>query len=342
MKKILAAMSGGVDSAVCAALLLEQGYEVYGATMLLHDAGQAEAESARRTAQALGIPFSVFDFREEFRELVQEPFKKVYRSGGTPNPCVTCNRTVKFGLFLDRALELGCEGVATGHYARIGRDAETGRYLVRTAQDTAKDQTYMFCLLSQEQLSRIVLPMGGMTKAAAREKAAALGLDAARKSDSQDICFIPDGDYLHWLTEHGVVPQPGRFIGPDGADLGPHRGLEAYTVGQRRGLEIAYGSRIYVTGKRGTDVLLGPNEALFSSCVRVEGVNWIPFDAPAGELRAQAKLRYTPNAAPCRILPGENGTAELLFDAPQRAVTPGQTAVFYDGDLLLGGGTIVG
>lgn len=342
MKKILAAMSGGVDSAVCAALLLEQGYEVYGATMLLHDAGQTEAEGARRTAQTLGIPFYLLDFREEFRKLVQEPFKRVYQSGGTPNPCVTCNKTVKFGLFLDRALELGCEGVATGHYARIGRDAETGRYLIRTARDASKDQTYMFCLLSQAQLSRIVLPMGGMTKAAAREKAAALGLDVARKSDSQDICFIPDGDYLHWLTEHGVTPQPGRFLGPDGEDLGSHRGLEAYTVGQRRGLEIAYGSRIYVTGKRGTDVLLGPNEALFSSRVRVEGVNWIPFEAPTGELRAQAKLRYTPNAALCRILPGKDGTAELVFDTPQRAVTPGQTAVFYDGDLLLGGGTIVG
>ena len=338
MKKILAAMSGGVDSAVCAALLMEQGYEVGGATMLLHDGGEAEAESAKRTAEQLGIPFYLFDFRAEFRKLVQEPFARVYQSGGTPNPCVLCNKTVKFGLFLDRALELGYDGIATGHYARVMR--ENGRTLIRTAADVAKDQTYMFCLLSQRQVSRLVLPMGELTKAAAREKAAALGLAAAEKADSQDICFIPDGDYLAWLIGNGVVPRPGRFIGPNGEDLGAHRGLEAYTIGQRRGLDIAYGSRIYVTGKRGTDVLLGPDAALYTDRVRVENMNWIPFDAPQKELRAQAKLRYTTHTAPCTAIPGADGSAELVFDTPQRAAAPGQTAVLYDGTLLLGGGII--
>ena len=338
MQKILAAMSGGVDSAVCAALLLEQGYTVGGATMLLHDGGEAEAESARRTAQQLGIPFHLFDFRAEFRRLVQEPFMRVYQAGGTPNPCVLCNKTVKFGLFLDRALELGYDGVATGHYARVMR--ENGRSVIRTAADSAKDQTYMFCLLSQRQLSRLVLPMGELTKAAAREKAAALGLAAAEKADSQDICFIPDGDYFRWLTENGITPQPGRFIGPDGEDLGAHRGMEAYTIGQRRGLDIAYGSRIYVTGKRGADVLLGPDEALYTDRVRVQNVNWLPFETPPQELRAQAKLRYTTHTAPCTVIPGPDGSAELVFDTPQRAATPGQAAVLYDGTLLLGGGII--
>jgi len=193
--------------------------------------------------------------------------------------------------------------------------------------------------LSQRQLSRVLFPMGDYTKDQARAKAGLAGLPVASKGDSQDICFIPDGDYLAFLQRDGVVPQPGRFIGPDGQDLGPHKGLEAYTMGQRRGLEVAYGSRIYVVGKRGTDVLLGPNEALFSTRVAVEDVNFIPFDNLTGPIRAQAKLRYTPHAADCTIHPAEHGVV-LEFDQPQRAVTPGQAAVFYDGDLVLGGGTI--
>ena len=340
MKKILAALSGGVDSAVCAALLAEQGYAVDGATMLLHDAAQAETDAARKTAEQLGIGFFVFDFRAEFEALVQTPFREVYRSGGTPNPCVLCNKTVKFGLFLEKALSMGYDGIATGHYARVVRN-EAGRYLIRAAADRRKDQTYMFCQLSQEQLSHLLLPMGELTKAQAREKAAALGLASAGKSDSQDICFIPDGDYFAYLTAHGLVPQPGHFFTTDGRDLGEHRGMEAYTVGQRRGLNLACGSRVYVIGKRGADVLIGTDAELYTTRVRVDGVNWLAFDTPPAELRAQAKLRYTPNAAPCRILPGENGTAELIFDTPQRAATPGQTAVFYDGDTLLGGGTIL-
>ena len=337
MKKILVGMSGGVDSAVSVLLLRELGYEVGGATMLLQSCGGQEAADAKHSAETLGIDFHVFDWQAEFRRDVIEPFEQVYMDGGTPNPCIFCNKTLKFGKFLEKALELGYDGVATGHYARVRE--EDGRFLLYTAKDRTKDQTYMLYHLSQEQLRRVVFPMGDYTKEEARAKAGLAGLPVASKGDSQDICFIPDGDYLAFLKRDGVVPPPGHFIGPDGEDLGPHKGLEAYTMGQRRGLEVAYGSRIYVVGKRGSDVLLGPNDALFSTTVRVGDVNFIPFDALDGPVRAQAKLRYTPNAAPCTIHPAEHGVV-LEFDQPQRAVTPGQAAVFYDGDLVLGGGTI--
>ena len=338
MKKILVAMSGGVDSAAAVLLLRQQGYDVEGATMLLQPCGVQEAEDARRSAQMMQLPFHLFDWQEAFRRHVIEPFKEAYVRGITPNPCIFCNKALKFGAFLDRALDLGFDGIATGHYARIRE--ENGRFLLRTAKDTAKDQTYMLYGLTQAQLSRVVLPMGEYTKEEARRLAGISSLPAAAKKDSQDICFIPDGDYLAFLLKDGVVPQSGRFIGPQGEDLGPHKGLEAYTIGQRRGLEVAYGSRIYVVGKEGTNVLLGPNEALFSTTVRIREVNWIPFDRLDRPIRAQAKLRYTPATAPCTVVPTEYG-AELVFDQPQRAPTPGQSAVVYDGDLVLGGGIIL-
>ena len=338
MKKILVGMSGGVDSAVSVLLLREQGYEVGGGHMLLQPCGRQEAEDAAASADRLDIDFHLFDWQADFRRDVIEPFERVYQQGGTPNPCIFCNKTLKFGKFLEEAMALGYDAIATGHYARIRE--ENGRFLLYTAADKTKDQTYMLYHLSQEQLARVQFPMGEFTKEQARAKALEAGLSVASKDDSQDICFIPDGDYLQFLLADGIVPQKGNFIGPKGENLGPHKGLEAYTMGQRRGLDVAYGSRIYVVGKQGTDVLLGENEKLFSSRVEVADVNFIPFDRLDAPIRAQAKLRYTPNAAVCTIFPTEDGVV-LEFDQPQRAVTPGQAAVFYDGDLLLGGGTIL-
>ena len=338
MKKLLVGMSGGVDSAVSVILLQEMGYETAGATMVLQPCGGREAADAEKSAKTLGIDFYRFDWQSEFRRDVIKPFKQVYVQGGTPNPCIFCNKALKFGLFLEKALELGYDGVATGHYARVRQ--ENGRYLLYTAKDRSKDQTYMLYHLSQQQLSRVVFPMGDYTKEEARKKAGLAGLDVASKQDSQDICFIPDGDYLAFLKADGVVPQPGRFIGPHGEDLGEHKGFEAYTIGQRRGLDVAYGSRIYVVGKEGSDVRLGFHENLLSGRVQVKDVNFIPFDRLTAPICAQAKLRYTPKTAACTIHPTEQGVV-LEFDQPQRAVTPGQAAVFYDGDLVLGGGTIV-
>ncbi len=338
MKRILVALSGGVDSAAACVLLQQQGYEVGGATMLLRDGAEPEAEDARKAAETLGIPFYCFDLRKEFEATVIEDFKQVYRSGGTPNPCVVCNKKMKFGAFLEKALELGYDGIATGHYARIRQ--QQGRFLLSYAEDRSKDQSYMLWGLSQYQLAHSLFPLGELSsKAQTRQLAQEAGLDLAKKRDSQDICFVPDGDYMQYLTEHGVIPQEGNFITAEGAVLGRHRGLEAYTVGQRRGLGMAFGQRAYVLGKRGTDVIIGDNAQLFSDHVLVEQVNYIPFDCLTEPLRVEAKLRYSAKTAPAWLKPHERG-CELIFDAPQRAVTPGQSAVFYDGDIVIGGGII--
>lgn len=339
MRKILVALSGGVDSAVAAALLAERGYGVGAASMLLHPGGGAEAEAAEAAARRLGLSFRLFRWEDHFRREVIELFAGVYRAGGTPNPCVFCNQALKFGRFLDAALELGYDGIATGHYARIERDGQ--RVLLKRAADAAKDQTYVLAGLSQRQLAHTVLPLGGYTKEEVRALAARFGLSELEgKKDSQDICFIPGGDYLAYLTDHGLVPQAGRFLGPDGEDLGPHRGYEGYTIGQRRGLGVAAGRRVYVVAKPRPNVALGEESALYTASARLDGMNWIPWDAPPGPLRAAVKLRYTAKPAPCTVAPRDGGAA-LAFDLPQRAVTPGQAAVLYDGETVLGAGTIV-
>ena len=339
MEKLLIAMSGGVDSAVSCALLRQMGYDVGGGTMLLREGGEAEAEDARAACRRLGVPFHLFSWQAAFRDTVEDDFCRQYCAGRTPNPCVLCNRTMKFGKFLDEALALGYDGIATGHYARIERGA--GRCLLRIAADSAKDQTYMLYSLSQDQLSKSVFPLGGYTKAQVREIAAELGLNLASKHDSQDVCFIPDGDYCAYLVRRGVSLTPGRFRDMAGADLGPHRGAECYTIGQRRGLGLSAGERIYVVSKPWPDVVIGPNDALFSHRVFVEDVNYIAVDSLDAPRRIRAKLRYTPRFADALLIPTEAG-AELLFDEPQRAVTPGQSAVFYEDDYVLGGGVICG
>ena len=342
MRKILVAMSGGVDSAAACVFLQEQGYEVGGGTMLLRDGGEGEAKDAENAAKKLNIPFYLLDCRKEFRSKVIEPFIRVYQQGGTPNPCIFCNGALKFGLFLDKALEMDYDAIATGHYVRVEYNPASGRWCLKTAAAREKDQTYMLYGLTQHQLSHTVFPLGGeISKEQVRAGAERGGLDVAAKRDSQDICFIPDGDYMAYFTANGVVPQKGNFIDPQGKVLGEHRGLEAYTVGQRRGLNLPCGSRVYVLGKQGKDVLIGPGEALFSRRVFVEKVNYIPFQQPSEPIWVEAKLRYSQRTARALLTPTETG-CQLLFDEPQRAVTPGQAAVFYDGDLVLGGGTICG
>lgn len=339
MKKILTAMSGGVDSAVCCALLKKQGFDVGGATMLLQSGAETEAKDAELAAKQLGVPFYLFQWKQEFHSMVETYFCDTYANGKTPNPCIVCNKKLKFGLFLNEALRLGYDSIATGHYARIEFDTASQRWLVRMAADPTKDQTYMLYSLSQDQLAHSILPLGTKTKSEVREIAYSLHLDLAHKHDSQDICFVPDGDYISFLLRSGLQLTQGHYKDMNGNDLGAHLGAECYTIGQRRGLHLSCGSRVYVVSKTGSDVIIGSNEDLFSKNVTVENINYIAVDHLETPMRIRAKLRYTPNFAKATLIPNEIG-ATLIFDEPQRAVTPGQSAVFYVDDYVLGGGTI--
>ncbi len=338
MKRVLLGMSGGVDSAAAAAFLRRQGYEVEGATLLLE--GNADgAGDAARAAAVLGIPHRTVELRETFRREVMDVFAAEYRAGRTPNPCVLCNRAVKFGAMLRYALDNGFDAVATGHYARIRE--ENGRFLLE-AVPSKKDQSYMLYALSQEQLAHIVFPIGSLEKEQVREVAREAGLPVASKPDSQDICFVPDGDYAAFLARYANEPfTPGDFVDAAGNVLGRHQGLARYTVGQRKGLG-SFGKPMYVTALDAARnrVVLGEEGSQYRAELTVSGVNWIPFDAPAGPIRCRAKIRYHAPAAPCEVTPLPGGRAAVRFDEPQRSVTPGQSAVFYDGALVLGGGLI--
>ena len=344
-RHILTAMSGGVDSAGAAALLLEQGYQVAGAYIHMHDYGTAaqDAADARQACRQLGIPFFLLDEREAFRRCVIADFVAGYDRGETPNPCVVCNRFLKIGVFLDWALENGFDAIATGHYAATAPDPSTGRTLLLRGQDRQKDQSYMLYHLDQRQLSRLLLPVGAYGKEAIRQKAAACGLVSARRPDSQDICFVPDGDYVRFLAEEaGVRLEPGDFLDPSGHVLGRHRGQQAYTIGQRRGLGVSAPHPLYVAEKdpvRNT-VTLAENAALFRSALVGREVNWIPYDAPAAPLSVTAKTRYSQVETPAVVTPLEGGRVRVVFDTPQRAIAPGQAVVFYDGERVVGGATI--
>ncbi len=353
--KIRIAMSGGVDSTVAVLRLLEAGHSCEGAFMLLGDASgcrrcdadlfaarqQRDAEDAARSAEALGIPFRLLDYRDRFREAVTEPFTADYCRGLTPSPCVECNIHLKFGIFYEDALASGFDAIATGHYARIRR-REDGSPVLMKALDGFKDQSYMLYHLSSEKLEHILFPLGEMHKEDVRQLAAERGLTAAQRGDSQDICFLPEGDYASFVEEKSGRPSPaGNFVTESGQILGKHRGLIRYTIGQRKGLGISSEAPLFVTELRPDtqEVVLSHGEGLFSAGLTADRVS-LNCDAWEGFLPVQAKIRYrhTPADALAAI---RDGQLILRFQEPQRAVTPGQAVVLYQGDTVLGGGRIL-
>lgn len=342
MDKAMIAMSGGVDSSVAAWLTRQQGYCCVGGMLLLHG-DNGSSQDARAVADKLQMPFYVFDHREDFREQVMADFVSCYEAGLTPNPCIRCNRYLKFDRLLRRGEALGCRYIVSGHYARIRQDEKTGRYLLYKALDKSKDQSYVLYSLRQEQLSRLRLPLGELTKEQVRAIAAQQGFVNAHKKDSQDICFIPDGDYVAFMERFtGKVYPGGDYLDLNGKVVGHHRGAVCYTIGQRKGLNLAMGTPVYVCGKdmQANTVTVGPNEALFRSRLIAEDVNFLPFPALTGPMEVLAKARYRMTEQPALVTPLEDGRVRVDFREPQRALTPGQAVVFYQDDLVVGGGAI--
>lgn len=343
MKRILIGMSGGVDSSAAALLLKWQGYEVSGCTLKLTD-NDMGAEDARAVCQKLGIPHAVLDLRQLFREKVMDKFAEGYISGKTPNPCLYCNRAVKFGEMLDRALEMGCDGIATGHYAQIRYDGTSGRYLLVRPADRKKDQTYVLYGMTQFQLAHTVFPLYELEKAEIRRLAEENGLVSADRPDSQDICFIPDGDYAKFIGMHtGRTFPRGNFVDASGNILGEHSGIIGYTIGQRKGLGAAFGKPMYVCGKNAADntVTLGDEADLFRKELYLSEVNLISLDKLTKPMRVTAKTRYSAKDQAATVYPEKNGLVKILFDEAVRAPAAGQACVFYDGDIVVGGGIII-
>ena len=354
--RALIAMSGGVDSSVAAWLMQQAGYDCTGITMRLtrnETLGQSgfhtccsekDIEDAAEVAYAMDIPYEVLDFTADFREQIIEKFVRVYEAGGTPNPCIDCNKYMKFRHLLDWARAHGMEYVVTGHYARVEQDEATGRFLLKKGLDEGKDQSYVLYNLTQEQLAHIRLPLGGLHKTEVREIAEQHKFVNARKHDSQDICFVPDGDYAGFIARYtGRNCPAGDFVDESGRVLGRHKGIVHYTVGQRKGLGIAADAPLYVKriDAQENRVVLSGNDALFSRELTANDFNWIAYDVPPRELRATARVRYHQREQAATVMVLEDGYVHLVFDEPQRAITPGQAVVLYDGDTVLGGGTIL-
>ncbi len=339
-------MSGGVDSSVAAAVLKEQGHEVIGVTMHLWDKESGDAEDAKRVAEHLGIEHHTVDFRQEFSDLVVDYFTSEYLAGRTPNPCVACNRHLKFEAMRKYAESIGAERMATGHYARICYDEESGRYLLRKGVADTKDQTYVLYSLTQEQLAMTLMPLGEFpNKDAVRDKAVALNLPTAKKKDSMEICFVPDQDYAGFIQRRmGSLPPAGDFVDIHGNLLGKHRGIVHYTVGQRKGLGIAFGKPMFVLriDPQNNQVVLGESGTEFSDSLLAADANFIPFETLTEPMEVLAKVRYSAKAAPATVSP-EGEALRVTFKEPQRAVTPGQAVVFYqeNSDVVLGGATIL-
>ena len=366
--KIAVAMSGGVDSSAAAALLREEGHELVGFTMQLWNQRRGlsvdengeplpsrccsldDVYDARRVAEDLGFPFYVLNLERDFERDVVEPFVQSYLEGETPIPCVACNSRLKFAALDRMAQSVGCDKVATGHYARVAHDEAENRYRLLRGRDPRKDQTYFLWELTQDQLSRSMFPLGEMTKSEARELARRHGLYVAEKKESQEICFVPDGDYAGFIERYleaegreGERPARGEIVDTVGRVVGEHEGIHRYTTGQRRGLGISRPLPLYVVGvePKANRVVVGLEEELLSSEFTAAGVNWIAFDEPEEAVRADVRVRYRHTEAPATITPLGDARARIRFDSPQRAITPGQACVFYRGDEVVGGGWIV-
>lgn len=351
-KNVLIAMSGGVDSSVAAHLIKDAGYECAGATMRLYDssgdmsddeilAADCAPADAHKVCQKLGIDFHLLNCKNEFENIVIQSFIKSYENGETPNPCVVCNKKIKFGIFLDKAIELGMDYVATGHYAICEKSGD--RFYLKKGADIAKDQSYFLYGLTQHQLSHTLFPIGNLNKNQIREIAFQNGFETASKKDSQDICFVPDGDYVSVIKAFTGKEYPrGNFVNTRGEVIGSHLGFINYTIGQRKGLGCGFGEKVYVCDKNAekNEVVLGKNDDLFTNTLKAVDFNWIACDAVQSSIKGAVKIRYSAKESPAVIHPTDDNSVIIEFETPQRAVAKGQAVVVYDGDYVVGGGTI--
>lgn len=355
-KRVMVAMSGGVDSSVAAAILLEQGYETSGATLKLTNQTSCDIntrgrtccslediEDARSVALNLDIDYLVLNHTQDFKKQVIDRFVDAYKTGYTPNPCIDCNRYIKFASFFEQADLLGFDYLATGHYARVRYNETTGRHELMKGKDGHKDQSYVLYSLDQNQLAHTLFPLGDFDKPEIRDIADRLEFVNANKPDSQDICFVPDGNYRNFLESEGVVVDAGDFIDKQGNVLGRHKGIEAYTVGQRRGLGITADQPLFVISKdvENNTVTLGYEEDLFAPGLIADDMNWVSIPGLSEPITVSAKIRYSHREVEATLIPMDDGRVKVLFAKPQKAVTPGQATVFYHGDVVVGGGTIV-